>query len=71
MLQINPKKFKHIQNKRIPSPLRPKFRNSSETNIYFLSKRKISGEKKEALIRNIKIISSIILILVGGYLLSN
>ena len=46
MLQINPKKFKHIQNKTIPSPLRPKFRNKSESNIYFLSKRKVRGEKK-------------------------
>ena len=27
MLQINPKKFKKIENKSIPSPLRPKFRN--------------------------------------------
>ena len=42
MLQINPKKFKNIENKSIPSPLRPKFRNKSETNIYFLSKRKFS-----------------------------
>ena len=33
MLQINPKKFKNIQNKTIPSPLRPKFRNKAETNI--------------------------------------
>ena len=46
MLQINPKKFKQIENKTIPSPLRPKFRNKAETNIYFLSKRKIQGEKK-------------------------
>ena len=38
VLQINPKKFKHIKNKTIPSPLRPKFRNKSESNIYFLSK---------------------------------
>ena len=47
MLQINPKKFRQIQNKAIPSPLRPKFRNSNETNIYFLSKRKFDGKKKE------------------------
>tara|TARA_B100000965_G_scaffold318846_1_gene279668 strand:- start:393 stop:608 length:216 start_codon:yes stop_codon:yes gene_type:complete len=71
MLQINPKKFKHIQNKTIPSPLRPKFRNSKATNIYFLSKRKFEGEKKEALIKNIKIILSVLIIGVGGYLLSN
>ena len=71
MLQINPKKFKSIHNKTIPSPLRPKFRNKSETNIYFLSKRKVQGEKKASLIKNIKFISSIILLIVGGYLLSN
>ena len=71
MLQINPKKFKHIQNKTIPSPLRPKFRNSNETNIYFLSKRKFKGEKKDLLIKRIKLISSILIIGVGGYFLSN
>ena len=71
MLQINPKKFKHIQNKTIPSPLRPKFRNKAETNIYFLSKRKFQGEKRQSLMRNIKFVTSIILVVVGGYLLSN
>ena len=71
MLQINPKKFKQIQNKTIPSPLRPKFRNKSETNIYFLSKRKVQGEKKATLIKNVKFISSILLLIVAGYVLSN
>ena len=71
MLQINPKKFKHIHNKTIPSPLRPKFRNKAETNIYFLSKRKFQSEKRETLIRNIKYIIAISLLVVGGYLLSN
>ena len=71
MLQINPKKFKNIQNKSIPSPLRPKFRNKDETNIYFLSKRKFQGEKRETLIKNIKFTTAIILLVVGGYLLSN
>ena len=71
MLQINPKKFKSIQNKTIPSPLRPKFRNKAETNIYFLSKRKFQNEKKQSLIRNIKLISGVIILVVGGYLLSN
>ena len=71
MLQINPKKFKHIQNKTIPSPLRPKFRNKAETNIYFLSKRKFQGEKRQTQIKNIKIITVILLLVVGGYLLSN
>ena len=71
MLQINPKKFKHIQNKTIPSPLRPKFRNKAETNIYFLSKRKFQGEKRQTQIKNIKIVTVILLLVVGGYLLSN
>tara|TARA_B100000242_G_scaffold218265_1_gene159580 strand:+ start:94 stop:309 length:216 start_codon:yes stop_codon:yes gene_type:complete len=71
MLQINPKKFKQIENKTIPSPLRPKFRNKAETNIYFLSKRKFQGEKRQSLMRNIKFVTSIILVVVGGYLLSN
>ena len=71
MLNINPKKFKYINNKTIPSPLRPKFRNKAETNIYFLSKRKFQSEKRETLIRNIKYIIAISLLVVGGYLLSN
>ena len=71
MLKINPKKFKHIQNKTIPSPLRPKFRNSDQTNIYFLSKRKFDGKKKEQLNRRIKLFLSILALGVGGYYLSN
>tara|TARA_B100001989_G_scaffold71508_1_gene48756 strand:- start:203 stop:418 length:216 start_codon:yes stop_codon:yes gene_type:complete len=71
MLQINPKKFKNINNKSIPSPLRPKFRNKAETNIYFLSKRKFRSEKKQSILRKIKYISGIIILIVGGYLLSN
>ena len=71
MLQINPKKFKHIQNKTIPSPLRPKFRNKAETNIYFLSKRKVLGEKKASQVKNLKLISIVLIIIFGGYLLSN
>ena len=71
MLQINPKKFKNIENKSIPSPLRPKFRNKAETNIYFLSKRKFLSEKKQSFKRNIKFISGVIILVVGGYFLSN
>ena len=71
MLKINPKKFKHIQNKTIPSPLRPKFRNSDQTNIYFLSKRKFDGKKREQLNRRIKLFLSIIALGIGGYYLSN
>ena len=71
MLQINPKKFKQIQNKTIPYPLRPKYRNRNESNIYFLSKRRFQGKKKELFIKKIKIISSILVIGFGSYLLSS
>ena len=71
MLQINPKRFKTIQNKTIPSPLRPKFRNKNETNIYFLSKRRFDGKKKDLLIKRLKITISVLLVAAGGYILSN
>ena len=71
MLEINPKKFKHIQNKTIPSPLRPKFRNSQDTNMYFLSKRRFEGKKRDLLIKRITVGVSILLIGISGYLLSN
>ena len=71
MHQINPKKFKQIKNKTIPNPMRPKFRQKSQTNIYFLSQRKVSGEKKMRIIKKTKILSVVILVIVGGYLLSN
>ena len=48
------KKFKEIKNKTIPSPLRPKFRQKAETNIYFLSKRKFNSDKKTKLAKNVK-----------------
>ena len=71
MLQINPKKFKEIKNKSIPNPLRPKFRQRKQSNIYFLSKRKVSGEKRAKLTRNIRILGAISIFLVGGYFLTN
>ncbi len=71
MLQINPKKFKQIKNKTIPSPLRPKFRNKNSSNIYFLSQRKVHNEKKATRLKKTKIIASIALIGIGGYFLSN
>ena len=71
MLQINPKKFKEIKNKTIPSPLRPKFRKKSAANIYFLSQRKVSGEKKNKLIKNIRLFSLLSIVLIGGYFLTN
>ena len=71
MLQINPKKFKQIQNKSIPSPLRPIFRNKNSTNIYFLSKRKVQNEKKNLMLSRLKLGASIIIVALGGYLLSS
>ena len=71
MLQINPKKFKAIKNKTIPNPLRPKFRNKSQTNIYFLSQRKVSTEKKYIIMKRIKLITLFTTVIVGGYFLSN
>jgi hypothetical protein len=71
MLNINPKKFKAIKNKTIPNPLRPKFRNKAQSNIYFLSQRKVSSEKKYLLMRRIKIVTFLTTVLVGGYILSN
>ncbi len=71
MHQINPKKFKVIKNKTIPNPLRPKFRQKSQSNIYFLSQRKFNGEKKIKFIKNTKFISILLLVIIGGYFLSN
>ena len=71
MLQINPKKFKHIQNKTIPSPMRPKFRNKNETNIYFLSQRRVDGKKRQLLAKRLKVIISVFLLFVGGYYISS
>ena len=51
MLQINPKKFRPIKNKTIPNPMRPKFRNKGQSNIYFLAQRKFVGEKKTKFIK--------------------
>ena len=71
MLQINPKKFKTIKNKTIPNPLRPRFRNKAQSNIYFLSQRKVSSEKKNILMKRIKLITLLSTVVVGGYFLSN
>tara|TARA_B100000963_G_C22251450_1_gene504408 strand:- start:126 stop:341 length:216 start_codon:yes stop_codon:yes gene_type:complete len=71
MLQINPKKFKPIKNKSIPNAMRPKFRNKAQSNIYFLSQRKVSSEKKEKIFKNIKMISVLIILLSAGYFFSN
>ena len=71
MLQINPKKFKPIKNKTIPNALRPKFRNKSQANIYFLSQRKYNVEKKIKLMRSIKVFSFLTVVIISGYLLSS
>ena len=71
MLQINPKKFRPIKNKTIPNPMRPKFRNKAQANIYFLSQRKFTGEKKIKLIKNVKLFGVLTILILGGYFLSN
>ena len=71
MLQIDPKKFRPIKNKTIPSPVRPKFRNKAQANIYFLSQRKVSAEKKIKFLKNLKLVVFISIIVFGGYFLSN
>ena len=71
MLQINPKKFKSIKNKTIPNPLRPKFRNKGQANIYFLSQRKVQSEKKSLIQQKLKMFLLISLVILGGYFLSN
>jgi hypothetical protein len=71
MLQINPKKFKEIKNKTIPNPLRPRFRNKTQSNIYFLSKRKVTNEKKNLLMTRVKIATLLTTVLIGGYYLSS
>ncbi len=68
---MDPKKFRHIQNKTIPSPLRPKFRNSKETNIYFLSKKKAEGERKYFNIKRFLFFISTILLVVTIYYLTS
>ena len=69
--QINPKKYKEIKNKTIPNPLRPKFRQKAQSNIYFLSQRKLSGERKNRIIKKTKLFIILLVVIVGGYLLSN
>ena len=71
MLQINPRKFKPIKNKTIPNAMRPKFRNKAQSNIYFLSQRKVTGEKKIKLLRNLRLFGIISIVIIGGYILSN
>ena len=71
MLQINPKKFKTIKNKAIPNPLRPKFRKKAQSNIKFLSQRKVSSEKKNLLMKRVKVITLLTTVVLGGYFLSN
>ena len=71
MISINPKKLKAIKNKTIPNPLRPKFRKKAQANIYFLSQRKVQGEKKDQFKQKFKMIAIISIVLIGGYFLSN
>ena len=71
MLNIKSEKFKAIKNKSIPSTMRPRFRNKAQSNIYFLSQRKVSSEKKNLLMKRVKVITLLTTVVVGGYFLSN
>ena len=71
MLQINPKKFKEIKNKTIPNPLRPNLEIKAQSNIYFLSKRKVSRRKKNLLMKRVKLATLLTTVIIGGYFLSN
>ena len=71
MHKINPTKFKAINNNTIPSSLRPQFINTAQSNIYFLSQRKVSSENKSKLIKNIRLFSALSIVLIGGYFLTN
>jgi len=71
MLGFNQKKNKHIFNKSIPSPLRPKFRNKNQTSMYFLSKKKDNSKKKGQIIDALKILILVLIIGVSGYLFLN
>ena len=53
------------------NPLRPKFRNKAQSNIYFLSQRKFTDEKKNQFIKKIKITTFLTVVIVGGYFLTN
>ena len=71
MHQINPKKFRPIKNKTIPNPMRPKFRNKAQANIYFLSQRKVTGEKRIQFIKNLKLYGILSIVVIAGYFLTN
>ena len=71
MFNIKSEKFKSIKNKSIPSTMRPRFRNKAQSNIYFLSQRKVHGEKRIKLIQKIKLLILVSVALVGGYFLTN
>ena len=71
MLNIKSEKFKAIKNKSIPSTMRPRFRNKAQSNIYFLSQRKVSSEKKNLFMKRVKVITLLTTVVLGGYFLSN
>ena len=71
MLNMKTEKFKAIKNKSIPSTMRPRFRNKAQSNIYFLSQRKVSSEKRNLFMRRVKLITFFTAMVVGGYFLSN
>ena len=68
-MNLDPQKLRKIKNTSIICPVTPKF--SSKANIYFLSRRKFEGERKNELIRKSKFIIFLMVVGISGYLLSN
>ena len=62
MLQVNLKKYKKIQNKSIPAPLRPKFRDKAASNMYFLSNKRFDDKKRKQLISATILVLTILII---------
>ena len=71
MMNNKSAKFKIINNKSIPNTMRPKFRNKAQSNIYFLSQRKIRSERKIKFIHNFKLVILLSITFIGGYFLTN
>ena len=71
MMNNKSEKFKVINNKSIPSTMRPKFRSKAQSNIYFLSQRKVKSEKKIKFLHNFKLVILLSITFIGGYFLTN
>jgi|TARA_B110000914_G_scaffold223153_1_gene238044 hypothetical protein len=67
MINFKSENFKIIKNKSIPNTMRPKFRSKTQSNIYFLSQRKVKAEKKLKINQHIKLLILLSITFIGGY----